>query len=340
MKPEDAKKLLGGYATGTLTEAEQEALFAAALDDQELFDALGREQSLREVLQDPAVKAELLAALDERPRRWWNWRPAAVLGLAGLAALAVVVVVRQKPPAPAVVAEVRAPAAQAPAPEAVTAERPPAPAPPRRKAATRVTAPSLPEFARQPAGGGAVGGNPPTVATLAAPPAPPVSTLRPLDNSASIRTQSKAFTADATPSARDLFYALPAAATRFQTGAVADLAARGRMGLRYTVLRKQGAGFVEADPENLTAQDTVAIRFTANANGFLSLDGATPVAISAMQPYTTAAIDAAEIRVVFSRIPEVSAEGGVVTERRDRETYVVNTPPATAIAFTIALKRN
>ena len=83
MSPEDAKKLLGGYATGTLTDAEQEALFAAALDDQELFDALAREQSLREVLRDPAVKAELLAALDERPRRWWKWRPAAVLG-AGL----------------------------------------------------------------------------------------------------------------------------------------------------------------------------------------------------------------------------------------------------------------
>src|SRR3954451_4133112 len=67
MRPEDAKKLLGGYATGTLTDAEQEALFAAALYNQELFDSLAREQSLRETLRDPAVKAELLAALDERP---------------------------------------------------------------------------------------------------------------------------------------------------------------------------------------------------------------------------------------------------------------------------------
>ena len=53
---------MGGYATGTLTDAEQEALFAAALEDQELFDALAREQSLRELLRDPAAKAELLAA--------------------------------------------------------------------------------------------------------------------------------------------------------------------------------------------------------------------------------------------------------------------------------------
>ena len=40
MSPEEIKKLLGGYATGTLTAEEQQALFAAALEDQELFDAL------------------------------------------------------------------------------------------------------------------------------------------------------------------------------------------------------------------------------------------------------------------------------------------------------------
>ena len=50
MSPEDIKKLLGGYATGTLTAAEQQALFAAALEDQELFDALASEQPLRDLL--------------------------------------------------------------------------------------------------------------------------------------------------------------------------------------------------------------------------------------------------------------------------------------------------
>jgi len=39
-------------------------LFAAALEDQELFDALGREQAMRDLLRDPSAKAELLAALD------------------------------------------------------------------------------------------------------------------------------------------------------------------------------------------------------------------------------------------------------------------------------------
>jgi len=98
MSPEDVKKLLGGYATGTLTAEERQALFAAALDDQELFDALAREQSLRDLLRDPAARAELLSALDTPASRtggFWQWlrRPAvAGLAMAGVAAIAVVAV--------------------------------------------------------------------------------------------------------------------------------------------------------------------------------------------------------------------------------------------------------
>jgi hypothetical protein len=74
MSREDIQKLLGGYATGTLTSEEQQALFEAALDDQELFDALAREQSLRDLLQDPGARAHLLAALDDRPEPWYRKR--------------------------------------------------------------------------------------------------------------------------------------------------------------------------------------------------------------------------------------------------------------------------
>jgi len=95
MNREEVQKLLGGYATGTLTADEQQALFAAALEDQELFDALVREQGLRDLLRDPAAKAKLLAALDERPARGvWAWmrRPwVAGLAMAGVAAMAVAV---------------------------------------------------------------------------------------------------------------------------------------------------------------------------------------------------------------------------------------------------------
>jgi hypothetical protein len=116
MNREDIQKLLGGYATGTLTPEEQETLFAAALEDQELFDALGREQALRDLLRDPAAKVDLLAAL-ERPVRggFWTWlsRPLVVgVAAAGVAAIEVMALwtgTRLRPPAAAIVEQVAAP---------------------------------------------------------------------------------------------------------------------------------------------------------------------------------------------------------------------------------------
>jgi len=63
MTRDDLLKLLGGYATGTLTADEKNVLFAAALDDQELFDALADEQALKEMLDDSECRARLLAAI-------------------------------------------------------------------------------------------------------------------------------------------------------------------------------------------------------------------------------------------------------------------------------------
>ena len=133
MSPEDIKKLLGGYATGTLTTEEQQALFAAALDDQELFDELARGQSLRDLLRDPAARAELLGALDTPASRvadFWQWlrRPmVAGLAAAGVAALAIGVwrgarVASVKPAAaPVIVAELERPKPLAPAPDTALA---------------------------------------------------------------------------------------------------------------------------------------------------------------------------------------------------------------------------
>jgi hypothetical protein len=83
MTRDDIRKLLGGYATGTLTPQEQQSLFAAALDDQELFNALANDQALRDLLRDPAARAHVLASLDDRPSAWrrttaWMFRPAFV----------------------------------------------------------------------------------------------------------------------------------------------------------------------------------------------------------------------------------------------------------------------
>lgn len=94
--PDEARKLLGGYATGTLTPEEVRALFMAALEDQKLFDDLAREQELKEVLEDPGVRADLLAATEQAKKRWPWWAiPAA--SAAALAAITVVFVVLMIP---------------------------------------------------------------------------------------------------------------------------------------------------------------------------------------------------------------------------------------------------
>lgn len=99
MSREEIQKLLGGYATGTLGEAERRALFEAALEDQELFDALAKEQALRDVLQDPSARQQLIVALGPARKplaaRAWHWlrwlRQPAALAMAGsMAALLIV----------------------------------------------------------------------------------------------------------------------------------------------------------------------------------------------------------------------------------------------------------
>jgi hypothetical protein len=126
MSREEIQKLLGGYATDTLSEAERRALFEAALEDQELFDALAKEQGLREMLQDPSARRQLIEALGTAhepiaARAWrglgWLHRPAA-LAMAGVAVLLIVggLALRQaqRPPRrEAVVAEVTVPQSEA-----------------------------------------------------------------------------------------------------------------------------------------------------------------------------------------------------------------------------------
>ncbi len=68
MIPDEVRKLLGGYATGTLTDEERNLLFSAALQDQELFDVLADEEGLRELLAEPATRQTLLEQLQRQPQ--------------------------------------------------------------------------------------------------------------------------------------------------------------------------------------------------------------------------------------------------------------------------------
>ena len=86
MSTRDMERLLGGYMTGTLSESEQSALMRAALEDQQLFDALANEEALRDALADPVFRARLRARLAPEQRRnlrWlWFLAPALTAGLA------------------------------------------------------------------------------------------------------------------------------------------------------------------------------------------------------------------------------------------------------------------
>lgn len=94
MSHEEIRKLLGGYATNTLTEAERKALFDAALEDQDLFNALHQEQALKDLLDDPVSRDQIRRAMD-RPAsahavKWWRWW--AWTGAASAVAAAVLIV--------------------------------------------------------------------------------------------------------------------------------------------------------------------------------------------------------------------------------------------------------
>lgn len=88
MTREEAQKLIGGYATGSLTESERASLFNAALEDQDLFDELAAEHSLKELIDSPGARDRLVAALTPetagQPKRvWWPWAAALAFGVAG-----------------------------------------------------------------------------------------------------------------------------------------------------------------------------------------------------------------------------------------------------------------
>src|SRR4051812_8162820 len=99
MTDEDIRKLLGGYATHTLSATEEKALFEAALDDEKLFAALADEQALREMLDDPGNRAAMLRALEPAAARspWFRWMAPLSLA-AGLVVIASVVYVFQRAP--------------------------------------------------------------------------------------------------------------------------------------------------------------------------------------------------------------------------------------------------
>jgi len=266
MTPADIKALLAGYTTGTLNETERRALFEAALDDQELFDLLAKEEALREALEDPEARRQLIAALEpvREPylARFWRWlRPPAGLAAAGVIALLVIgagIMLLQQRHArrETIIAQ-----AIMPRPPVILPSLPPAAAPPRIERKTRSVlkqpAPKIPRVEVPGTGTAlpaAAPAPPPTetkeqVEVQAAPPPPPVQQAAPV----------MGFARSAVPMRRPF--------GRAMAGNLAGPA------VDYTLLLRDAQGAYSAAPSGVTlhAGDAVRLRVTSPEDGYLYL---------------------------------------------------------------------
>ena len=99
------EQLTALYSTDQLSDEERKQLLAAALEDQELFDALAQEDAVRDALILPGARERVLGDLRPKLSRWFAWAG----GLAVAAASAIIfLVVRTQPvavEAPPLIAE-------------------------------------------------------------------------------------------------------------------------------------------------------------------------------------------------------------------------------------------
>ena len=138
MTEDEIRKLLGGYATDALSADERRILFQAALEDQELFNALQNEDALKHLLADPVTRGQVRRAL-ETPvarRKEFHWRRWLIRVAIPAVVAVIVIVVMNRANAPRLIAPPaqvasNSVAAPAPAPEAL--ESPARPAPTRKQ---------------------------------------------------------------------------------------------------------------------------------------------------------------------------------------------------------------
>lgn len=305
MKPEDMVKLLGGYATGTLTGQEREALFHAALSNQELFNALADEQALKELLDDPDLRQQLLSRLQPaRPpfaRRYalWLGRPAAWAVAGGAAVALVIAFIALRLSGPVLTPEppLEAMRDTSAAPEAAYSVRTPASPKAAIRQETQAKQPE-PESKEQPSG---VARTPEKPALMARSrrsvereelPAPPPLQEPAVEQSAGGGAAGR-FPAPAPPpppaqmsqalpmaaqirdvaGARELYYASQGrerAASNIKAK-VASAVPRQTLGVRYSLLRSTGEGsYAEVDPRTiLRTGEEIRLAVEPNEDGYL-----------------------------------------------------------------------
>ena len=292
---DDVRKLLGGYATGTLSSEEKQLLFDAALHDDQLFAALADEHALKELLDDSGVRARVLRATEE-PRftvagafRDWFERPKAkALVATGAVLLTVIGVrsVRETGQPEQQVAEVRVP------PPAQPATRPASPPESKPETVRREALPTRKFSAREKADAERSEANP-VVAQAPAPPPPPggkgVVGGVPGSGPATFQTVNPFRMSD---EARPATAATPANSATFER-----VAGTGVNPLRYELLRKEADGEfrpVPADYE-FAAGDVVRVQVTSTRDGAVALTApGVPVASGQAAANTPTILPAAE----------------------------------------------
>ncbi len=173
MTRDQIRGLIGAYATGSLSEEERGILFHAALEDQEIFNELAREQALKDAIEQPGGRERLLRALAPKPtvapKAWW--KPMWVWAAAAAAAVALIsgIVVLRSPQQPLQIAKIESP--PPPAPQVQPGPAPVAPPPAPKKIPLKAAAPP-PEVAAQPPEQQQAGAVPKQALAAAPPPVP------------------------------------------------------------------------------------------------------------------------------------------------------------------------
>ena len=281
---DDVRKLLGGYATGTLTEAEREQLFSAALDDQALFEALADEQALADLLEDSSARTTLLHATENpefRPatvfQEWFSRPKSKVLVALGCIAFVSIVVQR--------VQQLRMPQDDLTAPQIALNTPSPADRQLRQEALREL--PAVPPRAKV---GNATG------------------------TAAQVQKKAKDKSAEATGTAAGTAPPPPAVQTADAESATRTVTAAG-VELQYTLLRRTAEGADVAVPASYTfaPNDRVRLRVQASDDGMFEIrrDGApmytggasagTPIVVPAELAFTEAAMHTVDIR--FTPLP-------------------------------------
>jgi len=272
MSNDDVRKLLAGYATNTLTEAERKTLFEAALKDQELFDALQEDQAVKDVLDDPASRAEVHHALIENRTepakwmRWWVWSGAAT---AAAAAVLIVAFTHWNQPVPGTeMASRNAPLPAAPKPaESVSSE-------PGRSLDQLSAKSSGHESERAPTSRSI---RPPLKRSQAdhevalAPPPPPATAIAPAPAAAPEISQQSASKDQSLQTQSQSAIALAAREGGVAGGAVNAMLATP---IRYTVLKQNADGSSQplTRDKELRTGDAVRLLVVPASAGYLSLE--------------------------------------------------------------------